>query len=953
MIFSKLFKGTLLNRKSAWQHKDINVRIASINDDLNVENKEEQQILLDLLATDKSDLVRRAVLLKFNCFDTWLMASEENSDESVRDFAYSQVELILKDSHKIKLSEQQKLTYIEQQKKVAFLETWLTYETKPSVVIALFIKIAKPHLTIKLFGQKNDRQIQLFLVEQVKELATLEKLLKKSTDQTVSGAISTKISALVDIAEKPEKLIKQIQLLLSKMLALKDIKEYALMLAKKEQLDNEWQIIETDFSVLTKANKNTIVDKYHKIDKQLKTTFAPKAEAHQQELIAKQLNSDKTMAKESFEQQINLINKSLTTAIFENLEINTEEQHNELLRIGIAIEESVLNNKEQEYFKVQISKQQSRLNQLPLIAQSVAEATYLISNISQLALPTTLTELNERLPIYNDWLSNWKKIERQTGSDLPDSIISAYNEIDLQWKNGLKPLLKFQQDQFQQVQKKLKELNRLIATGKFNAAFGVFKKYLNLYEQLSSANHQRLQREHDDIKEKMAELSDWEHYIATPRKQQLLLDIKEIVVTPLDNPNEQAAKVKAFRQSWNALGHAEDEIDKELNAEFNAASEEAFAPCRLYYAEQEKLREQHLVTRQAIVDQVKGINQMILSIDETSSNEINYKDVESQLNKIQKEWQGAGEVDRNKYKLLQSEFLKGIQPIKKVLYDFYQSNAELKEELIRKVQQEKERCDADNEQVAKAIQSVKGMQSQWRAIGSAGIRDENRLWQGFRKINDSIFKLRDDIKIGQQAQNNELQDVFRTKLDQLIVRSQSLTNSKETETLLEQTINLSNELLTCKPQNKLLIKKAQSISSSLKVQLDEFNDKKEKQGWLSLFSLIKLIAKNELDVQQMIDVEDYSLISNYWQKRLQEVIKNSDIVNRQDQTLTIEILAGLESPEEFLNQRMKIQVSLMQDQMLSGGKVDMKSQFTKWLTFGKLEEKDLKLLSRLESVYCQ
>jgi len=953
MIFSKLFKGTLLNKKSAWQHKDINVRIATINDDLNIENKEEQQILLDLLATDNSDLVRRAVLLKFNRFDTWLTASEQNSDESVREFACSQLELILKESHKIKLSEQQKLTYVEQQNKTTFLEAWLAYETKPRVVIALFVKIAKPHLAIKLFSEKSDRQIQLFFVDAVNELATLEKLLKKSIDHTVSEAISIKISNLVNIAERPAKLTKQIQLLLSKMLALKEVKEYSAMLVKKEKLVNEWQTIEADFSVLAKADKDTLVDKYHKIDKQLKATFAPKEEAYQQELIAKQLNKDKAIAKENFEQQINSINKSLTTAIFENLEIDTENQTNELSKMIIAVEESVLNKKEQAHFKEQIACQQTRLGQLPLIAQSVTEATYLISNISQLALPTTLTELNERLPIYNNWLTNWKKIETQTGMDLPDSIVSAFNEINLQWKIGLKPLLKLQQGQFQQAQKKQKELNRLIATGKFNAAFGVFNKYLGLYEQLSSANHQRLQRDHESIKEKMAELSDWEHYIATPRKQQLLSDINEIVVRPLDNPNEQAAKVKAFRQSWNALGHAEDEIDKELNAEFNAASEQAFAPCRLYYAEQENLREKHLVTRQAIIDQVKVISGMISSPDETSSKEINYKDIESQLNKVQKEWQGAGEVDRNKYKLLQSEFLTEIQPVKKVLNDFYHNNAELKKELINKVQQEQERCNAENEQVANAIHSVKRMQSQWRAIGSAGIRDENRLWQDFRKINDSIFKLRDDIKIKHQAQHNELIVTLRAKLDQLITASQSLSNSVETETLLECTTILSNELLTCKPQNKLLVKQVQSLSSSLNEQLTEFNTRKEKQNWLSLFALIKLIAKNELTAQQMKDVEDYSLISSYWQKRLQEVIKSSDSVNRQDQTLTIEILAGLESPEEYLDQRMKIQISLMQDQMLSGGKVDMNSQFTRWLTFGKLETKDLELISRLENVYCQ
>ena len=86
--------------------------------------------------------------------------------------------------------------------------------------------------------------------------------------------------------------------------------------------------------------------------------------------------------------------------------------------------------------------------------------------------------------------------------------------------------------------------------------------------------------------------------------------INELVETPLDNPNEQADKVKNFRKTWNLLGHADEELDKGLNEAFNQACELAFAPCRLFFAEQEKLREQHFILRTNIIEQATAMKKV-------------------------------------------------------------------------------------------------------------------------------------------------------------------------------------------------------------------------------------------------------------------------------------------------------------------------------------------------------
>jgi len=92
-------------------------------------------------------------------------------------------------------------------------------------------------------------------------------------------------------------------------------------------------------------------------------------------------------------------------------------------------------------------------------------------------------------------------------------------------------------------------------------------------------------------------------------------------------------------------------LDKELNEKFNLACEQAFAPCRLFYGEQEKLRAQHLITRNKVLEQAKNLAETLkITNDENAS--IDIKNLDGQLNKLQQRWQQAGEVDRQQYQKL-------------------------------------------------------------------------------------------------------------------------------------------------------------------------------------------------------------------------------------------------------------------------------------------------------------
>ena len=161
-----------------------------------------------------------------------------------------------------------------------------------------------------------------------------------------------------------------------------------------------------------------------------------------------------------------------------------------------------------------------------------------------------------------------------------------------------------------------------------------------------------------------------------------------------------------------------------------------------FYAEQEKIREQHLVTRNEIIVKAK---QLVDSISQTNAETDvvapDYKKLDGQLNKLQQRWQQAGEVDRQHYQKLYRQFKITLQPIRNAIKDFHEANSKRKQVLIDEAEQQ-----LHIEDISEAIETVKKLQQQWRDIGFAGTQQESTLWQNFRAINDQVFAKRNEFK---------------------------------------------------------------------------------------------------------------------------------------------------------------------------------------------------------------
>jgi hypothetical protein len=739
-------------------------------------------------------------------------------------------------------------------------------------------------------------------------------------------------------------------LILAKLQALKDISDYGTYKQRKVNLLNEWQEITTQFSLLSKDEVTSFTEKQVAIMSHLDKLFVAKAENYQQQIIADKLAHDKQQDKKAFSQQLNHINQSITTAVFSNDNLDEALFNKQLITLTEEIKASTLNRAEQQNFVNQVQQLTIRLGQIPEIAECVSQATHLISKISQLTLPSALNELNDRQQAYNDWLKSWKEIENKTLGILPESIVQSQKQIVNTWQNGLKPIQSKQKELFFQHKKKLQDIKRLLNNGKYKVCFGLFKGVKETISFLSIQQISQLQRDFDQVEQRMAELTDWESYIATPRKQGLLKAIQALVLEPLDNPNEQATKVKEFRNTWNTLGHADEAVDKALNENFNELCEQAFAPCRLFFAEQDKLREVNLKQRKKILSNAENLV-AALNVDITNQT-VDFKQCDNQLNQIQQQWASAGEVDRNHHKRLQQDFRQVIQPIKDVINQFHSDNVEQKNRLIKQAE-----ALIDNDDVYVAIESVKKLQQAWRSVGFAGNPQENSLWQKFRQINDQLFAQRQTLKSIEKATLVSQQQNFEAQILTFDATLVTALNQKDKSCLLALNVEveaLFKQVTSQSPVLKSIASTLEKIKLSIAQGVSNIDKILTQQSWLNLFTLMTEKSTHQKSLEDIKVTTEFEQLTGFWQKRLVEHAKltqKADVTLRSEKTIEIEILANVKSPIEVSDQRMAVQVKLMQQQMLSGGDIDLSKELVKWLMLGQLETTDLPLLSRLKQVF--
>ena len=200
-------------------------------------------------------------------------------------------------------------------------------------------------------------------------------------------------------------------------------------------------------------------------------------------------------------------------------------------------------------------------------------------------------------------------------------------------------------------------------------------------------------------------------------------------------------EMKALIAKWYETGPVPKEQYEDLKAEFQKACDEVYAHIKAYFELKKKENEKVVEEKQALIESVKSI------LAEGRNSEKDWQKNTKEILDIQAKWKTLPFGSRAKSEELWTELralCNSFFDDKKVFYqDIHQEqdkNKLRKLELIEKADAIKDTTDW-----AEGTKELKYIQNQWKKVGRARQRDEQKLWVKFRAICDHFFNTKDEF----------------------------------------------------------------------------------------------------------------------------------------------------------------------------------------------------------------
>lgn len=931
MIFKRLFK-------PKFQDPNPKVRIQAIAS-LEAADATQKTQLHELAFNDEDAGVIIAALYKLNSFALWNKTAETAKLERVRKKAQSVIEAALFESSDLEVSAQEKHTFLMECHNHGILEkalqqSWLQKDQHPLVQHILH-KLDKPNLTRQFFFNSTDIELQRVLVSQFDDESTLQKVVKRCKDSIVLEHAEKTLAQIALKKQRPPEIEKQSKLVLSQLLALKDKSDFEEMQKSKTQLSDAFNQLQKEFYYLSDAKVQEFNGKYQDIVAKLDgifTKLAPVWEASQQRIVQQQ-------ALEQLETSVAVILRDVSESLAKdasNITIGQVEQYEGRLEQVISELETLSDLKKPldiairpklESMFNQLNQCKATLEHLPEFQQAIEQAKIFLSKFAELPLPTDLSQIDASQLYLREQKQQWQAMKYPYKDTWPAQFESQWSGINKLWRDQVNVLRTQLKQDISRVRNKLRAVDSMVTQGKFKAAMSLYERVQGWYQNIPEHSRSMLERVFEETSEKIANLKDWQDYIAEPRKPALLKEVEALITSPLAI-DKQAQSVKDLRQQWNSLGRLETESDTALNNAFDELIEKAFEPCRLHYAEQKSQRDNNLALKQHVIQKIQ---QLLLA--PLGGNELlkSYRD-------LQAEWKQIGKVDYKQLDKLNELYLQAIDPVKQRLNEFFDSNKELKQKLIKRAEK------LVTEEPITAVESAKALQQEWKVIDSAGKKQDSQLWNAFRTINDKLFAKRNEV----QAETRKVTDEIISEVDALFKGMQKdLSNAQSKAEIghaLEQAKQLElkiNDLpgkVATKYQNQL-----NSLHEQQSSKLADCEQTEKKQQFDLVFEVLSQWTTEDLP-------ENVSQLAGKWRQCFKSNL-NKDDVDRQHLCIKLEILTDKPSPASDSELRKSVQMQMMAEKLQQGVTENRQALLKQWIEVGPLSTKDLALLPRLQGVF--
>jgi len=901
MIFKHLFT-------PKWKHPKLSIRLGAV-EKLNISDEKDAIILDGLAFSDDAVEVRKEALNKLNDIAIWYKAFKKDQSQGIKELAEQHVSKAVLKSDK-SLPAEIKSEYIEICNKNTLLEKLALEDKCQTLRVKLLKRLAKPNLIETAFKQ-GDETFQLAIFDLIEQY----KLLKVCQNKAL-GSVSSKIEYSLTqqklAKEMPIVVEKEVKLILAKLNALREKTDYELVKTQSEVLSKNWQALELKW--LTVEQLNTASVKYLALETKLEIVLARLEHEHNEKLALIATKAKAKAALEHFNGLINKIDEQLSISLLTPSEESTEKLLKQLTNAQHEINEHTPKLAEHGNLQNALDRFSKQIKTLPELIRCSEEFNEQLEMFSTLTIPTDVAQYDDSLTAFLQWQKTIKSLLPKMPAPVKQASLSAFNSLAIQWKDESKELKNTLENAKKQSQKKLRDLKRLLDQGRYNIAFGVFKGMDEIFQTLTPNYKINLLNDYEQIQGALTKAQEWQQYVAEPKRDEIIIELKELILLECEDAKERAGQVKLFRKRWNELGRINSDDAKLKANEFDLLLEQAFSPCRAFFAEQEAQRQTHLIERELIIEKMVALG--CLPTESISE----FKALETEYNKLSKSWRQAGSVDSQVYQGLLNNYKSAEKAIVTQIKAKHKSNAELKTTLL-----EQATLLTANEDIAQACDQLKQLQDQWKQIGFAGNKAENDLWQAFRKCNDDVFSQRETVKQQQEKQINAQSIELEENLNALTTQFSEVPSTK-LNVLLKEVNAFSFQV----PHSLKAIKlKASDLADKIAEKISELVNEAKLDQFKTLF--------NSLENEHIVPVS--------WLKTVKGIT-----LTRAQLTVRMEILAQIETPASDAKLKMDEQIAMLSEKML-GEHNKLNDLLEQWINVSDFTKQDVIFVKRIKPIF--
>jgi hypothetical protein len=312
---------------------------------------------------------------------------------------------------------------------------------------------------------------------------------------------------------------------------------------------------------------------------------------------------------------------------------------------------------------------------------------------------------------------------------------ARFNEIREHWKE----LPKVSNDAY-------RDLN-----AEYNKYVEQFFYNINIYKELKE-----LDLKHN-LDEKRAVLAD----------QKKLLDENDIRLLEVE--------VRLNQDRWNEIGPTFKEEWDKIKGEFWETTRAIYAKIQEFYEGRKEEQEKNLEAKRQLVERVRHIATLELKSAKK------WQDKSNELIRIQKEWKMVGFVPKEhsgeiwkELKSLCDGFFDRKRKHFEELRTIQNANKEAKMKLLERAMELK-----NSDDWKETSRILIDLQKEWKTIGAAHQRDENKMWRQFREACDHFFKRRNEFRAGRGEREKENLEKKKALLEEMDKWNPSGDNREE------------------------------------------------------------------------------------------------------------------------------------------------------------------------------